>query len=158
MARGHQAPTVTGNCSLFVSEDLFPSGPWIGFYNYRPGGERHWMELNLNFANGALNGDGKDDVGLFFIRGRYDAGKGECHWTKTYVGRHEVFYHGFREGKGLWGRWEIGILAHGGFHIWPRGAGESEALRESASKTEVADAVGTQEVGQPETNMPLPTK
>ena len=34
--------------------------------------------------------------------------------------RHDVFYRGFREGKGIWGTWEILWDARGGFHIWPR--------------------------------------
>ena len=41
-------------------------------------------------------------------------------WTKTYIGAHDVFYRGFREGKGIWGTWEILWDARGGFHIWPR--------------------------------------
>ena len=53
----------------------------------------------------------------------------ECHWTKTYLGSHEVFYRGFREGKGIWGTWEIGggLWGRGGFHIWPKAAGEGAA-------------------------------
>jgi hypothetical protein len=115
------------------------------------------MDLNLTFANGVLNGDGTDDIGAFFIRGRYDAGKRECHWTKTYVRRHDVFYRGFREGKGIWGTWEIAVHAHGGFHIWPRGAGETDALSESAQKQEVADAIASEVVTQPAVNAPTTT-
>ena len=43
-----------------MSEALFPSGPWVGFYNYRPG-DRHRMDLLLTFANGNMSGDGVDD-------------------------------------------------------------------------------------------------
>ena len=128
-----------------MSESLFPSGPWTGFYNYYPG-DRHRMELGLTFTNGNMSGDGIDDIGRFLIRGRYDAGTRECHWTKTYLGAHDVFYCGFREGKGIWGTWEIGILAHGGFHIWPRGAGEGEAETEEAASEEPVDAIATQEI------------
>jgi hypothetical protein len=99
---------------------MFPSGPWVGFYNYRPT-DRHRMDLYLNFKSGAMTGDGNDDVGPFLIRGRYDADSHECYWTKTYLGAHDVFYRGFREGKGIWGTWAIGTDSHGGFHIWPRG-------------------------------------
>ena len=53
-----------------MSEELFPSGPWVGFYNYHPG-DRHRMDLNLTFANGTMTGDGNDDVGRFLIKGRY---------------------------------------------------------------------------------------
>jgi hypothetical protein len=53
----------------------------------------------------------------------------ECHWTKTYVAKHDVFYRGFREGKGIYGKWEIKTKSHGGFNIWPVG-------RSVAGKTE----------------------
>src|SRR5208283_1186773 len=126
-----------------MTEPLFPSGPWTGFYNYRPG-DRHRMELQLTFAQGNLSGSGIDDIGRFLIKGGYDAASRECHWTKTYVGSHDVFYRGFREGKGIGGTWEIGILSHGGFHIWPRGAGEGEAALEAATSAQPVDAVGSQ--------------
>src|SRR5215471_556981 len=121
-----------------MSDDLFPSGPWVGFYNYRPG-DRHRMDLNLTFSNGALSGDGNDNVGRFLIKGRYDASTRECHWTKSYIGAHDVFYRGFREGKGIWGTWEITIFSHGGFHIWPRGAGEGEEWIERAEQSKPVD-------------------
>jgi len=128
-----------------MSESLFPSGPWTGFYNYYPG-DRHRMELRLTFANGNMSGDGIDDIARFLIRGRYDAGSRECYWTKRYVGAHDVFYRGFREGKGIWGTWEIGILSHGGFHIWPRSAGEGNAATETAASEEPVDAIATEEI------------
>jgi hypothetical protein len=127
-----------------VSDALFPSGPWTGFYNYRPG-DRHRMELGLTFAHGVMSGDGIDDVGRFLIKGRYDTASGECYWTKRYVGAHDVYYRGFREGKGIWGTWEITIQQHGGFHIWPRGVSEGEARAEGAEAQAPADAVGTEE-------------
>ena len=128
-----------------MSDSLFPSGPWTGFYNYRPG-DRHRMDLQLTFANGNMSGDGVDDIGRFLIKGRYDNASRECYWTKTYPGSHDVFYRGFREGKGIWGTWEIAIQNHGGFHIWPRRAGEGEAQAETAASTEPVDAIATQEI------------
>jgi hypothetical protein len=128
-----------------MNEPSFPSGPWTGFYNYRPG-DRHRMDLRLTFANGNMSGDGVDDVGRFLIKGRYDAASRECYWTKTYLSAHDVFYRGFREGKGIWGTWEITIHDHGGFHIWPRQAGEGEASAENAAVEEPVDAIATQEV------------
>ena len=124
-----------------MSDQLFLSGPWVGFYNYRPG-DRHRMDLELSFASGSMTGDGNDDLGRFLIKGRYDASSGECHWTKSYVGAHQVSYRGFREGKGIWGTWEISLFAHGGFRIWPRTAGEGESHRETAEQTEPVEAVG----------------
>ena len=59
------------------------------------------MNFQLRFANGSMTGDGVYDVGQFLIRGRYDPRNKECYWTKTYVGAHDVFYRGFREGKRL---------------------------------------------------------
>jgi hypothetical protein len=115
----------------------------VGFYNYQPG-ERHRMQLHLTFTNGVMSGGGNDDIGPFLIKGRYDCQTAESHWTKTYLGSHDVFYRGFREGKGIWGIWEIGILNHGGFHIWPKQAADSEAIIESESATEPVDAVATQ--------------
>jgi hypothetical protein len=100
------------------------------------------MDLHLEFSAGSVSGDGNDDIGRFLIRGKYDAATRECHWTKTYPGSHDVYYRGFREGKGIWGTWEIGIRYHGGFHIWPKGEQESETTSE-ASETEVpVDAIG----------------
>jgi hypothetical protein len=134
-----------------VSEDLFPSGPWVGFYNYGPG-DRHRMDLHLTFANGIVSGDGNDDVGRFLIRGHYDAANRECQWTKTYPGSHDVSYRGFREGKGIWGTWEIGLLGHGGFHIWPKGAEEGEMKAAAAEASAPLDAVAV----QPDVKAPVP--
>jgi hypothetical protein len=119
-----------------MDDDLFPSGPWTGFYNYTGPEDRHRMDLHLTFANGAMTGDGSDDIGGFVIRGRYETVSRECWWTKTYPGSHDVAYHGFRDGNGIWGTWEIPPWSKGGFHIWPRhlGNGESEALVEEKEK------------------------
>jgi hypothetical protein len=126
-----------------MSNDLFPSGPWIGFYNYRPG-DQHRMDLQLAFINGSMTGDGVDDVGRFLIRGRYDSSNKECYWTKSYVGAHDVFYRGFREGKGIWGTWEINNFARGGFHIWPRQAGEGGKEASSAEAEKPVDAIASE--------------
>ena len=128
-----------------MSDSLYPSGPWTGFYNYQPG-DRHRMDLDLTFASGRLSGTGSDDVGSFRIRGRYDTSAGECYWTKSYLGAHDVFYRGFREGKGIWGTWEITVRDHGGFHIWPLGAAQGEAVERTAEEPEPAEAVGAPSV------------
>ena len=107
------------------SDPRFPSGPWEGYFLQPSHPGRHRMNLSLTFRAGLLRGDGRDQVGLFLIRGRYDVGDGQCWWTKTYVGKHELFYRGYNEGKGIWGRWESPLNSgwHGGFHIWPVGQG-----------------------------------
>lgn len=84
------------------------------------------MDLTLTFKSGRITGDGADAVGLFVIEGTYDVAGGECDWSKRYVGAHEVNYRGFREGKGIWGTWEIHRGWRGGFQIWPLGEGEAE--------------------------------
>jgi hypothetical protein len=116
-----------------MNDEQYPSGPWTGFYNYSPK-DKHRMDLHINFANGQMAGEGNDDLGAFRIRGRYDAAAHECHWTKSYLGAHDVYYQGYREGKGIWGRWEINAFAHGGFHIWPKGQGEGEEQGTSIKK------------------------
>lgn len=88
------------------TDPRFPSGPWVGFFlqNYHPVG-RHTMELRLTFADGNLTGEGRDWVGTFLIKGQYTIADGKCHWTKKYLGKHDVFYQGYNEGKGIWGVW-----------------------------------------------------
>jgi hypothetical protein len=130
-----------------VSDELFPSGPWTGFYNYAPG-DKHRMDLQLEFSNGNISGAGADDVGRFTIRGRYDAANRECWWTKTYPGSHDVFYRGFREGKGVWGTWEIGAI-RGGFHIWPRSESTGEEADVTTAEDVPVDAIGIEIPTQP---------
>jgi hypothetical protein len=110
------------------------------------------MNLGLTFAKGTITGEGHDDVGPFVIRGKYDGKSAECHWTKSYVAKHDVFYKGFQEGKGILGGWEIGTKFHGGFHIWPVGSGggddETETKSEERPMTKaVAVPVGSQTRG-----------
>lgn len=100
------------------------------------------MDLHLTFADGKVRGEGNDDIGPFIIRGEYDAASRGCDWIKTYPGSHAVYYHGFREGKGIWGRWDIGLHGHGGFHIWPKNAGEGEERVESVEEAEPITAIG----------------
>ena len=83
------------------------------------------MELGLTFRNGQMTGEGRDWVGEFVIRAPFTLGDGK-YWTKRYIGRHDVFYNGYNEGKGIWGVWEIVATdeypgQRGGFHIWPEG-------------------------------------
>ena len=112
----------------------FPSGPWTGYFTYLSIGRKHGMDLTLSFDGGRISGDGADAVGLFVIAGSYDDAGGECQWTKTYVGAHDVFYRGFREGKGIWGTWEIRDGWRGGFEIWPLGEADAEELELEAEE------------------------
>jgi len=128
-----------------MSEMDFPSGPWTGFYNYGASTRKHRMDLVLTFATHIISGDGRDDVGLFFIAGRFDNTNGECYWAKTYVGAHDVYYRGFREGKGIWGLWEL-KEGSGGFHIWPLGEEEGEHEQETLEEPAPVEAVAAQTV------------
>lgn len=108
------------------TDSRFPSGPWVGFFLQPAIPGRHLMELRLTFSTGLMTGEGRDWVGPFRVRGRYDLADGKCQWIKHYVGQHDVFVKGFNEGKGIWGTWDIpGTNAYpaqrGGFHIWPEG-------------------------------------
>ena len=98
------------------------------------------MDLALAFANAIISGDGNDDIGRFFVTGRFDEANGECYWTKNYIGRHHVYYRGFREGKGIWGLWELPHES-GGFHIWPLGQEEGDQDHESAEEPAPVEAV-----------------
>jgi hypothetical protein len=103
------------------ADSRFPSGPWKGFF-LQPGvNGRQWMELILTFRGGMMRGEGRDRIGKFLFVGRYDLTDGKCWWTKRYVGRHDIAYTGYNEGKGIWGTWEIPKVWNGGFHIWPEG-------------------------------------
>ena len=106
------------------TDPRFPSGPWTGFFLQPLVPGRHLMELRLTFRRGEVKGEGRDWVGAFTIRGQYTIADGKCYWTKNYTGKHDVFYKGYNEGKGIWGLWEIPsdyLQQRGGFHIWPEG-------------------------------------
>jgi hypothetical protein len=106
------------------TDPRFPSGPWTGFFLERPIPGRHRMDLHLTFRHGSLSGEGRDRVGKFIFKGRYSVEDGKCYWTKRYLGKHDVFYQGYNEGKGIWGTWEIPPDNTGGFHIWPEAMGD----------------------------------
>lgn len=119
---------------LPLDDARFPSGPWTGFFLQPNIPGRHVMELILTFANGEVKGEGRDRIGDFLIRGRFEPEDGSCWWTKSYVGLHDVTYKGFNEGKGVWGTWEIGTLWRGGFHIWPEGMADPTKPRMAAEE------------------------
>jgi hypothetical protein len=121
------------------TDPRFPSGPWTGFFLQRALPGRHMMELALTFKQGVLTGEGRDWVGKFVLRGKYELSDGKCYWTKRYLGKHDVFYEGYNEGNGIWGVWEIppvvdASIQRGGFQIWPEGMSlaEDNALAEEA--------------------------
>jgi hypothetical protein len=101
------------------------------------------MHLVMTFADHKLSGDGSDDIGPFVVIGRFDGTNGECYWTKTYIGGHDVYYRGFREGKGIWGLWELPSES-GGFHIWPLGEEEGEQDHEKTEERAPIEAVAAE--------------
>ncbi len=107
------------------TDSRFPSGPWVGYFLQKelpPG--KHGMELRLTFRKGVLTGEGRDLIGEFLIRGKYQVEDGKCWWTKRFIGKHDVAYEGYNEGRGIWGVWEIPPSWKGGFHIWPEAMGD----------------------------------
>jgi hypothetical protein len=123
------------------TDPRFPSGRWTGFFVQPLIPGRHLMELHLSFNNGVVTGQGRDWVGKFLLSGRYTTDDGTCHWTKRYIGKHDVYYKGYNEGKGIWGTWDIPPDLRGGFHIWPEGMDDPT----QSHLTEKADLVVTLE-------------
>ena len=109
------------------TDERFPTGAWRGFWLQRQ--TRGWMDLDLTFRGGKIDGHGTDMVGVFDISGRYDLKDGRVVLTKQYKGRHQVLYEGWAEiDKGIWGLWSIPVInGHGGWHIWPLGPGDEES-------------------------------
>jgi hypothetical protein len=111
------------------------------------------MELHLTFQQGQMTGEGRDYVGTFIVRGQYSIVDGKCYWTKRYVGKHDVFYQGYNEGKGIWGVWEIPTTGansalRGGFHIWPEGMSDPTHLHlteQAEIPIPISETVGSDE-------------
>src|SRR5437773_892568 len=117
---GEEESMTAPQSSTVETDPRFPSGPWTGYFLQKSHPGKHMMDLRLSFQQGNMTGEGRDWIGEFLIKGQYNLADGKCYWTKKYLGKHDVFYQGYNEGKGIWGAWEIpGSLLHGGFHIWP---------------------------------------
>ena len=126
------------------TDERFPSGPWTGFFLQPALPGRHWMELHLTFHEGRIRGEGRDWVGSFLVTGRYETDTGKCWWSKKYVGKHDVAYMGYNEGRGIWGTWEMTNPAwKGGFHIWPEGMDVDGSKRAAEEEEPIA---GTSEI------------
>lgn len=137
------------------TDPRFPSGRWTGFFlqpAFPPG--RHQMELHLTFRAGEMVGECRDFVGHSVIQGRYALADGKCFWIKHFLGKHDVFYNGFNEGKGIWGTWEIPASSasstlRGGFHIWPEGMADPTQPQLDEEADLPAPARETVELGEP---------
>jgi hypothetical protein len=83
------------------------------------------QRLVLTFREGRIEGEGKDPVAPFAVRGTYDLESGHVSLTK-YYDRLQVHYSGTADGDGIPGTWEIryagagfAFVDRGEFHIWP---------------------------------------
>jgi hypothetical protein len=122
------------------TDDRFPSGPWQGYFLESHRADKGWMELELKFQDGQIRGEGRDRVGMFILRGTYQIEDGRCHWAKRYIGKHDVLYAGYNEGRGIWGTWEITDPAcKGGFHIWPIREGASGPELDTSESVDLED-------------------
>jgi hypothetical protein len=96
--------------------------------------------LILTFRNGIMEGEGRDRVGEFLIKGRYQVDDGKCWWTKNYIKKHSIVYHGYNEGRGIWGTWEYNPQHKGGFQIWPEAMGDPTQIRLAEAVEEPVEA------------------
>jgi hypothetical protein len=124
---------------LRETDSRFPSGPWIGFFLQKEHPGKHWMKIDLMFAEGKAFGFGKDWIGIFQVTGRYSVDDGRCELVKQYLGKHAVHYSGFNEGRGIFGGWKIPDGGNGGFCIWPE-AMEDPTKRTLSKEATVPDA------------------
>ena len=76
-------------------------------------------DLTFRFADGDVQGEGRDCIGPFSFHGNYDE-TGAISLVKKYHGRHEVIYRGLPDGEGLiFGQWSIGSIWSGTFALAP---------------------------------------
>ena len=127
----------------------FPSGPWTGYFLQPSLPGKHGMELLLTFRDGNILGEGRDWVGEFRIKGRYQVVDGKCWWTKAYLKKHSLAYQGYNEGKGIWGTWEYESTWKGGFYIWPVAMGDPTQSRLSEAIDEPAPIPPSPEPAEP---------
>ena len=82
------------------TDPRFPSGPWRGFFLMEHWPGRHQMELHLTFRQGVMTGEGRDRIGDFLIRGKYNLDDGKCHWTKRVHRQARRGLSGLQRGQG----------------------------------------------------------
>ena len=78
------------NADSLETDPRFPSGPWTGFYLQRLVPGRHTMELQLTFRQGEMTGEGRDRVGKFLVKGRYELVSADQASLALYVTRRTV--------------------------------------------------------------------
>jgi hypothetical protein len=98
---------------------MFPSGAWRGYWEQPKFGRQLMEALTLRFADGRIDGEGRDCIGVFTFEGEYDA-EGSVELVKQYLAKHAVLYLGRYDGEGtIFGRWTIGNLWWGPFALSP---------------------------------------
>jgi hypothetical protein len=121
-----------------MSNAIFLSGEWVGFYTYQTKPAQLPMHLTLLFDQGAVTGSGLDNPGAFLIEGRYDEFTQRAALEKRYLGKHTVKYEGQLENGDLVGTWCLSqmkegrsVTMEGKFRLWPLPSdlyGEDEPL------------------------------
>jgi hypothetical protein len=104
------------------------SGLWNGYYEQ--GGRQYPQQSRLEFADGIIRGDGRDDIGIFYIDGEYRFSQQGVRlgWIKTYDGAHSVLYVGQLRDIEIVGSWKLSGLT-GRFAISPARDDSMEILR-----------------------------
>jgi hypothetical protein len=98
---------------------MYPSGGWRGYWEQAGYGRQLMEDFTLWFAQGKVEGSGRDCIGAFTFTGSYDD-QGLVVMTKQYIGRHRVNYHGSYDGEGtIFGTWSIPPVWSGPFALTP---------------------------------------
>jgi hypothetical protein len=106
---------------MVTSAIRLPSGLWSG--HYVQFFVKHAQQMNLEFADGLIRGDGSDGLGEFTIDGefRVEAGEVRMGWIKTYSGAHSVLYLGTLQDAQIVGKWNllVALAGSGTFALSP---------------------------------------
>ena len=98
---------------------MYPSGVWRGYWEQPHFGRQPMNDFTLRFADGVVEGEGRDVIGRFTFHGTCDD-QGNVVLVKQYLGRHRVLYRGRYDGEGtIHGTWSIGELWSGPFALSP---------------------------------------
>jgi hypothetical protein len=98
---------------------MYPSGLWRGYWEQAIFGRQPMNDFALRFADGVVEGEGRDIVGRFTFRGSYDD-RGNVVMVKQYLGAHRVLYRGCYDGEGtISGVWSVGDFWTGPFALSP---------------------------------------
>jgi hypothetical protein len=98
---------------------MYPSGRWRAYWEQAGWGRKLMHNLVLRFAEGTIEGEGRDCIGPFTFCGTYDE-HGSVRLVKQYIGGHRVLYQGTYDCEGtIFGRWSIDTVWSGPFAMTP---------------------------------------